>query len=184
VCVFAEESPKVLQDVLNAVIMPPTMRKRGRPKGAEKTVIGLPRKRSATSAKPIPFRKLTMMEKDKKMLCWFVDGSVCENALQGELIPEEEVEVRPNNVSVACLDKAVCVDSLQRYFTSDAWKLVRNVIDQKRKQNVFACPICSKNANESAIICECCLQWFHKQCCGLNKKPKVKDWFCSQCLAK
>ena len=37
--------------------MPPKIKKRGRPKGADKTVIGLPRKKMRTSGKPVPFLK-------------------------------------------------------------------------------------------------------------------------------
>ena len=128
----------------------------------KKTVVGLPRKRPAVLDKPVPFRKLSMVEKDKKMLSWFIDSTVCERAFQGELISEEEIEVRPNNISVACLDKTVCIDSLQRYFTSEAWALIKDVMEQKRKQNVFPYPLCNKNAKESAIICEWCLRWYHK----------------------
>lgn len=46
--------------------MPPAMKKRGRPKGADKTVIGLPKKRKYCQGnKPVPFLKKTPKEKDK-----------------------------------------------------------------------------------------------------------------------
>ena len=47
--------------------MPPKMRKRGRPKGADKTVIGLPRKKMRTGGKPVPFlRKLPKEREESK----------------------------------------------------------------------------------------------------------------------
>lgn len=52
------------------------MRKRGRPKGAEKTVIGLPRKRHKGMSKPIPFIKKQPIEKDKGIVHESVE-SVC-----------------------------------------------------------------------------------------------------------
>ena len=46
--------------------MPPAMKKRGRPKGADKTVIGLPKKRKYCQGnKPVPFLTKTPKEKDK-----------------------------------------------------------------------------------------------------------------------
>ena len=47
----AEKDDQLPTD-LNCVRMPPTMRKRGRPKGLEKTVIGLARKRQHFSKLP------------------------------------------------------------------------------------------------------------------------------------
>ena len=54
------------------------MKKRGRPKGADKTVIGLPRKKMRTSGKPVPFLKKSPKEREnshtgmlqKNMLCY------------------------------------------------------------------------------------------------------------------
>ena len=45
--------------------MPPVMRKRGRPKGAEKTVIGLPCKKSKKQCKPVPFLKKYPTDREK-----------------------------------------------------------------------------------------------------------------------
>ena len=51
---------------LENVKLPPKMKKRGRPKGAETTVIGLPRKKKKTD-KPTPFLKSCLMI--KKRVC-------------------------------------------------------------------------------------------------------------------
>ena len=46
--------------------MPPAMKKRGRPKGADKTVIGLPKKRKYCQGnKPVPFLKKILKRKIK-----------------------------------------------------------------------------------------------------------------------
>ena len=46
--------------------MPPKIKKHGRPKGADKTVIGIPKKRKCSQEnKPVPFLKKTRKEKKK-----------------------------------------------------------------------------------------------------------------------
>ena len=47
------------------------------------------------------------------MLLWFVDSEVSHEALAGRLIEEDEVEVRLERVSASCLDKNICVKSIQ-----------------------------------------------------------------------
>lgn len=47
--------------------MPPKMKKRGRPKGADKTVIGLPKKKSCSS-RPVSFLKKLPIERVKGLL--------------------------------------------------------------------------------------------------------------------
>ena len=46
--------------------LPPVMKKRGRPKGAEKTVIGLPRKKfKGNTIKPASFLKKSPADREK-----------------------------------------------------------------------------------------------------------------------
>ena len=54
------------------VILPPKLKKRGRPKGAEKTVIGLPAKKKKAKL-VVPFLKKLPAEKEK--------GNYLENAI-------------------------------------------------------------------------------------------------------
>ena len=51
---------------LENVKLPPKMKKRGRPKGAEKTIIGLPCKKKKTD-KPTPFLKKQPIDKERGM---------------------------------------------------------------------------------------------------------------------
>ena len=48
---------------LRDIKLPPKIRKRGRPKGAEKTTIGLPRKKKEN--KPVPFLKKYPTDREK-----------------------------------------------------------------------------------------------------------------------
>lgn len=50
---------------LDHIHLPAKMRKRGRPKGSEKTAIGLPKKRKKKPNKPIAFIKKHPNDKDK-----------------------------------------------------------------------------------------------------------------------
>ena len=62
---------------IQLVKFPPVVRKRGRPKGSDLTVIGLPakRRRNATSgcykSRPVPFIKKHPLEKDKSLFSYF-----------------------------------------------------------------------------------------------------------------
>ena len=99
------------------------------------------------------------------MLQWFVDSQVAESALTGMKIVEEcEVEVRPNKVPSSCLDENVCLRSIQKYFSPDAWSVVCNVVDTIRKGPVWYCRRCTMaicDETENSIVCESCLMWFH-----------------------
>ena len=52
---------------LSKILLPPKMRKRGRPKGADKTVIGLPKKKYRGD-KPLPFITKSPKDKEKGLL--------------------------------------------------------------------------------------------------------------------
>ena len=63
-----------------------------------------------------------------------------------------------------------------RYFTTDAWQVVSQVLDIKR--------VCNKEFQDgTAIACDCCLDWFHLGCVGLKSAPK-QEWFCRFCCGK
>ena len=60
---------------IQGIILPPKLKKRGRPKGAEKTVIGLPaKKRKARSV--IPFLKKLPAEKEKGIVD-YLKNTIC-----------------------------------------------------------------------------------------------------------
>ena len=116
------------------------------------------------------------------MLKWFVDDTIIESALNGGLIEEEYVECRPEVVPNAVLDDVFLI---RKYFTNDAWLVVANVLERKRKHPVWICQHCQHDLHSDAsVICELCLTWFHLRCVGLFKNPKRKNWFCRSCHSK
>ena len=56
---------------LKTIKLPPKMRKRGRPKGTETTVIGLPKRRKRSN-KTVPFLKKLPSEREKSTLSMHV----------------------------------------------------------------------------------------------------------------
>ena len=49
------------------------------------------------------------------ILRWFVEPEIADAALNGWFITEEKVEMQPENVSVSCSDKNVCLPFCQKY---------------------------------------------------------------------
>ncbi|XP_064407710.1 uncharacterized protein LOC135352461 [Halichondria panicea] len=93
---YSRQPLSTIQDNTFAIKMPPAIKKRGRPKGAGLTVIGLPKKKGKASSKPKAFVLKSEWEKTKVMLNWFVDEEVTERAVRGgDLIEEHEVECCP-----------------------------------------------------------------------------------------
>lgn len=115
----------------------------------------------------------------------FVDESVMKRVTHsGSLIEEEEVEVRPEHVSIAVLDENVNHYIIRKYFTSDAWLAVESTISLMKENPLYICQVCSKDINDmedTSIACELCLSWYHMKCVGLVVQPKVKYWFCMRC---
>ena len=76
------------------------------------------------------------------------------------LVEEEDVEIRPERIPSACLEEDVCIQSIQKYFSRDAWCALMNVLDVLRSNLVWYCGLCAKEINdetEDSIKCDSCL---------------------------
>ncbi|CAB3995110.1 zinc finger SWIM domain-containing 1-like [Paramuricea clavata] len=173
------------QAVCSQIKIPPVMPKRGRPKGADLTVIGIPRKRkekkSSGKDKPTPFMKKHATDKDKVMLSWLLSKDDVTSALSGGIIDETAVEVRPEKVHPGLIDENVNVSRLRPYFNKDAWLLVNQIIAQVRQDPTWLCNVCKCDVEEDCVSCDSCLNWFHFECVTLKNAPKAKYWFCRKC---
>ena len=81
------------ENILTNIKMPAKILKRGRPKGAECTVIGLPckKKKKGVALKMVPFCKLKPFEKDRIILECLTDRITANAALNGlKLIKEDD----------------------------------------------------------------------------------------------
>lgn len=183
---------------LEMLKVPPVLKQRGRPKGADKTIIGLTKKNTKVVTRRTPFCKLREKERIQIMLGWFVSQELVKSASQNRIeVDESEVEVRPDKVTSAVLDGDVNFDLLRSYFTPDAWLLLSDVVESKRRNPTWACEICTVDLNETldenidpnlsthlkkeCIRCDLCLSWFHFKCVALKKTPKANFWYCSKC---
>ena len=162
------------------ITLTPQIRKRGRPKGSDLTVIGLPKKRLKLKRRPTPFQNLETSEKDKIMLKWFVDNEVAEQCVNSDdkLISEEEVECCPERINMVATE--TCVDSIEKYFEKDAWVAVLHVLESAKARSI-TCKVCNEELETRCVSCDLCLSWFHYHCAALSDTPRTKFWFCSNC---
>ena len=125
-----DEKNQENDSALSLIKLPQKMWKRGRPKGLANTVIGLPRKKA--KGVPVAFEKL-LPQREKIILSWFVGMNATEAAIKGRVITEDVVETIPENVNNACIDECVCMRSVKRFFTDNAWKTVEAILAIKRE---------------------------------------------------
>ena len=158
----------------------PKCRKRGRPKGACTTAIGLPKAKKLKKTRCSPFHTLDIQSQQKLVLGWFVTDSVVTDAIQrSHLIGEEEIDVV--NIPSQLKDSQVDVNMLRRFFDSDGWKRIIEIIDQIKEEE-WKCGECKQVLSSSESIgCDSCLEWNHLTCIKLKKIPKCKYWYCSHC---
>ncbi|KAE9530120.1 hypothetical protein AGLY_011582 [Aphis glycines] len=100
-----------LEDTLPS--LPPRVPKRGRSKGKDKTVIGVPKKRKLRT-NLLPFKKLPTDIRQYEILCWFVHDTITKSAIYQNKIIDEDVETILEKVSNAFLDKAIAINEINR----------------------------------------------------------------------
>ena len=170
--------------------IPPRMKKRGRPKGAELTAIGLPSskktKRNNSKNMIVPFIKLKIAEKDKILLECVVYPSTANNALKGVLVTKEKLISDLNTISDLLRDeKYVDLHRIEKYFEDSAWTECLKLCEKKKSSKWF-CSVCQKiiSMSTDSVACERCLEWSHLSCTSLKKLPKVRNWYYKSCKIK
>ena len=144
---------------LSEIKLPAMMRKRGRLKGAEQTVIGLPRKKRRGN-KPLPFLKKSPSDKEKGInlsvytivinsvhmyvviLMWFLSPEIANAAISGKIVQKEEVNLTSQLVPASCLDDNICIETCRKYFTHSAWEEIKKVVDEMKNHPVWYCGRC------------------------------------------
>ena len=126
------QSPEKKLDT-NKILIPPKMKRKGRPKGAETTVVGIPKKKKL-STKPTPYANLLPKEKCKFILNRLVNASAAEPALgKSKLITSSDVKkslLTPDSLR----DKhSLDIQRVEIYFETTVWKTIKRVIDEKKK---------------------------------------------------
>ena len=114
-------------------------------------------------------------------------GSKEDTALTGTLMEREDVEVRPEHLPAKITDTIIDVYRVRKYFTCEAWILVKEFMRAKAANPQWTCPICNKDADGSvddghtSLACDSCLEWYHLACLGKKSRPKAKTWICWSC---
>lgn len=170
--------------------MPPKMMKRRRPKGAEVTVIGMPKAKKRKVDGPIllPFQKLKPCEKERVILeCITKNRVVAAEALNGRrLLGDEDIETNIHLIPDTVRDtEKIDIFRIEKYFGQDTWLKVLQQI-QKKEEVPWQCKMCNKaiKSNQESIACDRCLLWYHFLCSSLSSKPKSRNWFCKCCKNK
>ncbi|KAL4226267.1 hypothetical protein ACF0H5_014251 [Mactra antiquata] len=159
---------------LGHIVLPPNIKKRGRPKGSESTVIGLPKKRSRLSLKKkkIPFDQKTPIERATIMLKWFVHEDVASACMNyGRLVTITDITTTAETVNMAATDTNF--ETIYKYFDTIALQKVLEIVNAANKR-VWTCSVCSEHLDTRCIGCDLCLGWFHYHCAALTAAPKSK----------
>ncbi|KAK6167997.1 hypothetical protein SNE40_021909 [Patella caerulea] len=165
---------------ISMVKMPPKQKKRGRPKGAGTTVIGLPLKKTKKSSKA--FRMKSETEKSAIMMSWFIDDKIAETCLRSDVLVQPNHVKVPERIPMKCLDENIAINTIRKYFSFDAWKMVEEAMKTMQTKGTWLCKRCCGclDAFES-IGCDACLEWYHMKCLAMKSRPKQKFWICRDC---
>ena len=167
--------------------MPPRMKQKGRPRGAETTVIGLPqaKKQRGVISKPKPFSELSPLEKDSVMLECLTNKINVFAAVDDTRLLSIDNLFGFNAIPDTVRDENVDIHRVEKYFNQTGWYAALANFHKKEKIG-WACLACHNHISkeESGVICERCLRWCHFSCTNLKRPPKPRNWFCKVCTIK
>ena len=168
---------------LTSIKLPPKIKKRGRPKGAGLTIIGLPRKKKCTDG-PVKFLMKTRLEREKQILRWMLPDGLIKKVVQDELLECDDLSSNLLEFSPNLLDENVNWASVQRFFTKAAWIQITDKMAELQRDPKWKFGACHDDLLLSpSVVCESCLVWYHLKCVGLTAAPKKTLWFCRPCYA-
>ena len=167
--------------------MPPKMKKKRRPRGAETTDIGLPqeKKQRGVISKPKPFSKLSPLEKDRVILECFTNKVNVVAAIDGSRLLSIDNLFGFNAIPDTVRDENIDIHRGEKYFNQTGWYAALENFHKKEKSG-WVCLACHKHISkeESSVICERCLRWCHLSCTNLKRPPQSRSWFCKACTIK
>lgn len=136
------------------------MMKRGRPKGAELTVVGLPKSKrcKGNSNKLLPFSKLPPVEKFRIILECLTSQMAATETLSGKrLLNDKDVQTNIHLIRDTIRDTSkVDVHRVHKYFNNDGWLAVLGVLKKKQDREWF-CKVCEKVMSDEvqdSIACD------------------------------
>ena len=182
---FAANKPSLTVTKLD-IKMPPPSSQKGRPKGGDKTVIGLPKKatraKNLTKGKPNRFVELSNSERERKILEWCVGAELSTKSLmQSNKI--SALDVNPTEIAPELYHPQISINSVKYLFEEDAWQKLSMFINDKKDVFDHHCHACMRSSpDDQCISCDSCLKQFHFKCSKAKKTKKPRhQWFCNQC---
>lgn len=178
-------------DSLLNVIVQPAIKRRGRPRGTDKTVIGLQKKKKPRNEKSIiPFNQKEINDQRKIILKWFLiaDETIKKVLNNKQKLCDSDVTIDYKDLTFAILDDTnVNLSIIKPYFTNQGWNKIIKICESKKLQE-WECKYCKFNLNKTleddgmekdkkfkiSVGCDYCLEWYHLKCAGLERKPKKK----------
>ena len=134
--------------------MPPKMKKKGKPRGAETTVIGLPqaKKQRGFISKPKPFSKLSPLEKDRVILeCFTNKVNVVATTDGSRLLPIDDLSgfnVIPDTICNENID----IHRVEKYFDQTGWYAALEHFHKKRKVGRCALLVSSTSLKKKVVL--------------------------------
>ena len=112
------------------------MKKKGRPRGAETTVIGLPqvKKQIGVISQPKPFSKLSSLEKDKVILVCFTNKVNVVAAIDGSRLMSLDDLSGFNAIPVTVHDENNDVHRVEKYFNQTGCYAALENFHKKREK--------------------------------------------------
>ncbi|VDI16268.1 Hypothetical predicted protein [Mytilus galloprovincialis] len=166
--------------VLSDIKYPPKLSRKGRPKGSEKTVIGITKKSKRHHLQP--FFKKSSGIKELAILQWILGDE------KGKTVFENKEKVFQNEVqdlafSSALVDDSVDLLIVEKFFTKEAMIDVMSVVMRNKENSFHKCGSCTMDLNltTNVVKCSSCLGWNHLPCVFLKTVPKAKHWYCKKC---
>ena len=118
--------------------MPPKMKKKGRPRGAETTVIGLPqaKKQKDVISKPKPFSKLISLEKNRVILECFTNKVNVVAAIDDSRHLSIDDLFSFNATPDTVRDENVDIHGVEKYFDQTGWYAELENFHKKREKRL------------------------------------------------
>ncbi|CAC5370037.1 unnamed protein product [Mytilus coruscus] len=103
-------------------------------------------RKKTVKKKMVPFYKRPLEEKDKEILGWFVSVENVMTATSGNLL--DLTDITKETLPYRCLDEAVDILSVNKYFTDSALTFMVDLIHATRKDlNYIYCSFCNIDMN-------------------------------------
>ena len=158
--------------------MPSKTKRKGRPRGAETTVIRLPpaKRQRVVISKPKPFSKFSPLEKDRVMLECFTNKVNVVADIDGSRLLSIDDVFGFNSITDEVRDENIDIHRVEKYFNQTGWYTALENF-HKKETSGWTCLACHKRISkkESSFICERCLRWCHLSCTKLKKPTKIQE---------